>query len=647
MIHRTLRAAALACTLPAVAPTIALAGPISGYPAATTPLSGSETMIGTQGGATVQISAQSIDNILLAATSTWTGVQTFPAPGPSKGSIVLPPGTISGAPANGSLWTTSGGLFVETSGSTQQLAQTGANSFAGTQTFPDSGTWSSSGVSGLTNLGLGVGAKISQSGAAMSAQFNGSSGFSGLTLAEGSTNYFRLFESSGDATLSLNNVGVMGWSSGGATGADDTAFSRVGTNEIAVGNGTAGDASGRLDAAKVAATSQLIMPSDGVGGNVDRVTTTTAHFDAQQGYFGGSTGVPGTPGYPGLLIGGAFASGTAGVIQGGNPAGTSYITPLASYPMAWNLEVFNGFGLQIFGIENGARDQQILQIGTTRFCSATLNCIGQQMFSDGMVDGAITAFGSVAGGSGYVNGSYADVPLAGGAGVLAKADITVSGGAVTAVVLHSPARGGAGYGAGDSLTTSNTNLGGSGSGFSVAVSTVTSGVAGSPYILMDGTDGDFMSLGASGPTAAHKLGERYLRLGGITDSGNEAGGVWSFTSNDAFNFETAGGVVAATISGGAWTRQAEIVGSTTVPGMLFVTAPTLPGTLGAAAPISVSFERQVAVTLSALNTADPLPSVGDRATITDATTCAFNSSVTGGGSSKCPVVFNGSAWVAG
>ena len=121
MSHRSLRAAALACTLLAsfLAPALAPAGPISGYPAASTPLSGAETMIGTQAGATVQITAQSIDNILLAATSTWTGVQTFPAPGASKGSIVLTPGAVSGTPANGSLWTTSSGVFAQINGATQ------------------------------------------------------------------------------------------------------------------------------------------------------------------------------------------------------------------------------------------------------------------------------------------------------------------------------------------------------------------------------------------------------------------------------------------------------------------------------------------------------------------------------------------------
>ena len=107
-MRNRLLAAASAVALLSLAPIVAHAGPISGYPAATTPLSGAETVIGTQSGSTVTITAASIAAVITGATSTWTGVQTFPAPGANKGSIVLTPGTISGTPANGSLWTTLG-----------------------------------------------------------------------------------------------------------------------------------------------------------------------------------------------------------------------------------------------------------------------------------------------------------------------------------------------------------------------------------------------------------------------------------------------------------------------------------------------------------------------------------------------------------
>jgi hypothetical protein len=47
----------------------------------------------------------------------------------------------------------------------------------------------------------------------------------------------------------------------------------------------------------------------------------------------------------------------------------------------------------------------------------------------------IKTLGSITGGSGYTDGSYTDVPLTGGEGANATADITVSGGTVTAVTI--------------------------------------------------------------------------------------------------------------------------------------------------------------------------------------------------------------------
>jgi hypothetical protein len=81
----------------------------------------------------------------------------------------------------------------------------------------------------------------------------------------------------------------------------------------------------------------------------------------------------------------------------------------------------------------------------------------------------IKTLGAIVGGSGYPNATYTNVPLTGGSGASALADITVSGGSVTAVTVTSP---GAGYEIGDSLSASNTNLGGSGAGFSVPVSAI-------------------------------------------------------------------------------------------------------------------------------------------------------------------------------
>ena len=83
--------------------------------------------------------------------------------------------------------------------------------------------------------------------------------------------------------------------------------------------------------------------------------------------------------------------------------------------------------------------------------------------------GSLLTLGSVTGGSAYVNGTYTNVPLTGGSGNSAAATIVVSGNAVTSVTITKRGRF---FLSTDTLSASNANLGGSGSGFSVAVGTV-------------------------------------------------------------------------------------------------------------------------------------------------------------------------------
>lgn len=85
--------------------------------------------------------------------------------------------------------------------------------------------------------------------------------------------------------------------------------------------------------------------------------------------------------------------------------------------------------------------------------------------------GAVLTLGSLTGGSSYTNGFYEDVPLTGGTGTGARANITVSGGAVTSVVMTDL---GSGYTAADDLTTAAANIGGTGTGFLQDVSAVVS-----------------------------------------------------------------------------------------------------------------------------------------------------------------------------
>lgn len=88
--------------------------------------------------------------------------------------------------------------------------------------------------------------------------------------------------------------------------------------------------------------------------------------------------------------------------------------------------------------------------------------------------GAILALGAITGGSSYTNGTYTGVPLTTtGRGVGATATIIVSGGSVTTVTITALSGTGANFVVGDSLSAAAANIGGTGSGFTVPVATIT------------------------------------------------------------------------------------------------------------------------------------------------------------------------------
>jgi hypothetical protein len=94
-------------------------------------------------------------------------------------------------------------------------------------------------------------------------------------------------------------------------------------------------------------------------------------------------------------------------------------------------------------------------------------------FSCPGVLGGITSTNTLVGGSGYASGftsTYGFVPLTGGSGTGAIATIAVTNGVVTSVNININSQGG-GYLVGDTLSASNANLGGVGSGFSIKVAT--------------------------------------------------------------------------------------------------------------------------------------------------------------------------------
>jgi hypothetical protein len=90
-----------------------------------------------------------------------------------------------------------------------------------------------------------------------------------------------------------------------------------------------------------------------------------------------------------------------------------------------------------------------------------------------IVQGLVNGTGSLVGGTLYSTGNYTNVPLTGGSGSGATANITVSGGAVTNFSIQS---GGNFYVVGDVLSASNSYLGNTGSGFSITVTSISNSI---------------------------------------------------------------------------------------------------------------------------------------------------------------------------
>jgi hypothetical protein len=91
-----------------------------------------------------------------------------------------------------------------------------------------------------------------------------------------------------------------------------------------------------------------------------------------------------------------------------------------------------------------------------------------------IVQGAIAVLGSTpatgfSGGTLYTNGVYSNVPLSGGNGSGATANIVIVGGSVLTVTLTNP---GSFYAQGDVLSASSTYIGGTGSGFTVQITNI-------------------------------------------------------------------------------------------------------------------------------------------------------------------------------
>ena len=144
----------------------------------------------------------------------------------------------------------------------------------------------------------------------------------------------------------------------------------------------------------------------------------------------------------------------------------------------------------------------------------------------------VNSLGTIIGGSGYTNGTYANVQLTYFSGSTAtqypKANITVAGGVVTSVTLTTY-----GYGFRDTSTTmtaSVASIGGTGSGFSVPISSLNQGNnnnVGLGYMvgqtLTSGSDNVFIGGQSAGPNTNPSSGTNNIAIGRQTLNYNTTG----------------------------------------------------------------------------------------------------------------------------
>jgi hypothetical protein len=126
----------------------------------------------------------------------------------------------------------------------------------------------------------------------------------------------------------------------------------------------------------------------------------------------------------------------------------------------------------LFGTQYSNRNELSFILGPTPDASYNVE-LHYYYYPVSIVQGIITALvpDSLVGGTNYTNGLYQNVPLTGGSGSGAVADIQVTGNTVVSVSLR---YGGSMYKAGDILSASPASLGslGAGSGFSIPVYTI-------------------------------------------------------------------------------------------------------------------------------------------------------------------------------
>jgi hypothetical protein len=150
-----------------------------------------------------------------------------------------------------------------------------------------------------------------------------------------------------------------------------------------------------------------------------------------------------------------------------------YFSQVFAYPVAadWDVSTAETVFTDTFNEVSGSvflfSDTYNTQVAVTQVISGTNIPTSTTVVA--ITTSNIKTLGAITPGAGYVNATYTNVTLTGGAGLGAKATIVVAGTAVTTVTLTAN---GAGYLVGDALSATAASLGGTGAGFSIPVTAI-------------------------------------------------------------------------------------------------------------------------------------------------------------------------------
>lgn len=271
-------------------------------------------------------------------------------------------------------------------------------------------------------------------------------GISGLSLTSGGTNY---------TNGSYYNVPLIGGTGSGATA--NIVISNTGVSSATILFGGVGYTAGDVLTANISSIGGVFGVINGISNLVGGSLYTSGTYTGVPLTGGTGTGAVAT-----IIVNQNGISSTYNLVGGSNYSNGAY----ANVPLVGG----TGTGATATIVVNGGVVTNVfITYGGNNYTANNSLTVANSSIGNGIPLGLAT--GAITAGSNYTDGNYYNVPLTGGTGSGATANINVSGGQVVYVLFTNS---GIGYTAGDSLTVSTIDdpLGANGAGFAVVANTI-------------------------------------------------------------------------------------------------------------------------------------------------------------------------------